>query len=79
LQWEAIKEAKQRGCERYNFWGIADEKSKIKKHPWWGLSLFKMGFGGYRKEYVKTQDLPLSPSYWLTFIFEKIRKIKRGL
>ena len=87
LQWEAIKEAKRKGCQIYNFWGIANEKSKIKnqkskinkKHPWWGLTLFKMGFGGYKKEYVRTQDLLLSSRYYLTYIFEKLRRIKRGL
>jgi len=87
LQWEAIKEAKKRGCGIYNFWGIAPgiknsndlKSSKIKRHPWWGLSLFKIGFGGYKKEYVKTQDYPLKKSYIFTRIFENIRKIRRGL
>jgi len=78
LQWEAIKEAKRRNCRIYNFWGIAPEESG-KKHPWWGLSLFKKGFGGYKKEYVKTQDLSLSSKYWLTFIIETIRRKKRRL
>ena len=78
LQWEAIKTAKKRECKTYNFWGIAPENSN-KKHPWAGLTLFKMGFGGYKKEYVKTQDFPLSFKYWLTYIFEKLRKQKRGL
>ncbi|MEA3344217.1 MAG: peptidoglycan bridge formation glycyltransferase FemA/FemB family protein, partial [Patescibacteria group bacterium] len=84
LQWRVIQEAKRRGCKIYNFWGIAPEitdKSQISKskHPWAGLSLFKMGFGGKREEYVKTQDLPLSFKYWLTYIFEKARKLKRRL
>jgi len=82
LQWEAIKEAKKRGCEFYNFWGIAgenEESKSFRKHPWAGLTLFKKGFGGYRKEYVKTQDLPLSKKYYLTRIFENLRKIKRRL
>jgi len=85
LQWEAIKEAKKRGCVLYNFWGIAPdikEKKDIKKssHPWKGLTLFKMGFSGFREDYVKTQDLPLfSLRYFLIYIFEKIRKWKRGL
>lgn len=84
LQWEVIKEAKRRGCQGYNFWGITPEiKDKFQvsksKHSWAGLTLFKMGFGGYRKEYVKTQDLPFSLAYWLTYLFEKLRKIKRGL
>lgn len=78
LQWEAILEAKKRGCKVYNFWGIAPENSG-KDHPWAGLTLFKKGFGGYKKKYVKTQDFVLSPRYWLTFIFETIRKKKRGL
>ena len=78
LQWEAIKEAKRQGCERYNFWGIAPDDNK--SHAWAGLSLFKKGFGGYRKDYVQTQDLPLSKMYYLiTRPFEKIRRIKRGL
>ena len=50
-----------------------------KRHPWYGLTLFKMGFGGFRKDYVKTQDFPLSKKYWLIFIFEALRKKKRGL
>jgi len=87
LQWEAIKEAKRRGCNKYNFWGIVPQiktiedlkNPSIRKHPWWGLSLFKIGFGGKREEYVKTQDLPLSWKYWATFIFEKLRKRKRHL
>lgn len=75
LLWEAIKKAKERGCERFNFWGICDLNNK--KHPWYGLSLFKVGFGGEKKEYVKTQDLPISPKYWLNYLIEIIRKIKR--
>jgi len=76
LQWEAIKEAKKRGCSLYDFWGYVDPKSK---HPWAGPTLFKMGFGGKPYFYIKTQDLPLSLKYWPTYIFEKLRKSKRGL
>jgi len=78
LQWEAIKEAKRRGCKLYDFWGYVDTKYQ-RNHPWAGPTLFKMGFGGRAYEYVKTQDLPLSKKYWLTYFFEKIRKIRRGL
>ncbi len=77
VQWEAIKEAKNRGCRLYDFWGYTDPQ-KYPKHPWAGPTLFKMGFGGQAKEYVKTQDLVFSPQYWLTYIFEKARKLKRG-
>ncbi len=78
LQWEAIKEAKNRGCRIYDFWGYIDPQ-KYPNHPWAGPTLFKLGFGAQGEEYLFTQDLALSPLYYLTFIFEKIRKIKRGL
>ncbi len=78
IQWEAIKEAKKRGCYLYDFWGYVDP-FKNPKHPWAGPTLFKMGFGGEKKEYIKTQDFPLNNFYWLVYLFEKIRKIKRRL
>lgn len=78
LQWEIIKEAKGRGCRLYDFWGYVDPKVQP-KHPWAGPTLFKMGFGGRAYEYLKTQDLPLSKRYWATYLFEKLRKVKRGL
>ena len=78
LQWEALKEAKKRGCVLYDFWGYVDPKMQP-KHPWAGPTLFKQGFGGEAKLYVKTQDYPLSPKYWLTFSFETVRRIRRHL
>ena len=78
LQWEAIKEAKERGCSFYDFWGFVDPQ-KQPHHPWAGPTLFKMGFGGESHFYVKTQDFPLSLKYWPIYFFEKLRKIKRGL
>ncbi len=78
LQWEAIKEAKKRGCFFYDFWGYIDPKIQP-KHPWAGPTLFKMGFGGKGYEYVKAQDLIISPKYWLNYLVEITRKIKRGL
>lgn len=78
MQWQAIKEAEKRGCVKYNFWGIAEDEND-KSHPWHGLTQFKKGFGGSRKNYVKTQDLPLSKTYYLTRAFESLRKLKRRL
>jgi lipid II:glycine glycyltransferase (peptidoglycan interpeptide bridge formation enzyme) len=78
LQWEAIKEAKKRGCRLYDFWGYVDPKTNP-NHPWAGPTLFKMGYGGKAYEYVHTQDYVLSSKYWLTYIFEKLRKINRHL
>ncbi|MDP2671421.1 MAG: peptidoglycan bridge formation glycyltransferase FemA/FemB family protein [bacterium] len=65
LQWEAIKEAKRRGMKYYNFWGVAAENEFKPRHPWYGFTLFKTGFGGRRVEYLRAQDLPLTPRYTL--------------
>ena len=78
LQWEAIKEAKRRKCLLYDFWGYVNPKENP-EHPWAGPTLFKMGFGGKPYKYLKTQDMPLSKKYWLIYLFEKLRKTKRGL
>ena len=84
LQWRAIQEARNKGCRIHNFWGIAPEievaaDAQKSSHPWAGLSLFKMGFGGYRKSYIKTQDFVISWKYWINYFIESIRKRKRNL
>lgn len=86
LQWTAIRDALRRGDRVYNFWGIApsrrEESGKWKvestRHPFAGVTTFKMGFGGELLELMHCMDLPLSPKYFLTFGFETLRKWKRG-
>ncbi|MDH7476262.1 MAG: peptidoglycan bridge formation glycyltransferase FemA/FemB family protein [Microgenomates group bacterium] len=78
LQWEAIKEAKKRGCQFYNFWGIM-KKGRTPK-SWSGLTLFKQGFGGQQVDYLPTQDYPVKKlSYTMTVFLEKILNWKRGV
>lgn len=76
VQWEAIKEAKNRGMKVYNFWGIAPDNSL--NHPWRGITLFKKGFGGREIKYVHAQDVPVSPLYVLPRTIELVRKKLRG-
>lgn len=76
LQWKAIEESKKRGKKVYNFWGIAPIEHK--KHPWAGLTLFKTGFGGEKKEFMHAKDLPLTPWYFKTFLIETLTRIKKG-
>lgn len=73
--WEAILEAKRRGATKFNFYGIVDNNPK---HPWFGLSQFKKGFGGAESCLVHCQDLPLGARYYVAYVVELIRKIKRG-
>jgi len=75
LQWQAIKEAKNRGLKQYNFWGYTDNP----KHRFYGPSLFKKGFGGHRIDYLPAHDLIINKSYWLTYFFESFRKKWRRL
>lgn len=77
ILWEAILEAKKRGCKYFNFWGVVGDDET--RHPWHGLSRFKKGFGGEEVRFLHAQDYPLSSRYWLTWGVEKIRKWKRGL
>lgn len=75
IQWEAIREAKRRGLPRYNFWGVVENAPR---HPWAGLSFFKQGFGGQGRPLLHCQDLPLTPKYWINFVVETVRRVKRG-
>ncbi len=78
IQWEAIKEAKKRGMIRYNFWGVAPENKP--NHRFFGLSLFKRGFGGIDVEYLHAQDLVINkPKYLLNYVIETLRNRFRNL
>ena len=56
LHWELIKEAKQKGLQKYDWWGIAPEGAGA-EHAWAGVTRFKKGFGGENFSYVGTFDL----------------------
>lgn len=78
IQWKAIKEAKRRGLKRYNLWGVAPEGQT--NHRFYGVSVFKRGFGGEDLEYLHARDLIVNPvAYKLNWIVEtarrKIRKV----
>jgi len=66
LQWEQIKEAKKRGCEEYDFWGIDEKK-------WPGVTRFKKGFGGREISYLGAYDLVFQPIWYS--IYKIARKI----
>jgi lipid II:glycine glycyltransferase (peptidoglycan interpeptide bridge formation enzyme) len=73
IQWTAIKEAKKRGMKLYNFWGVAAESQK--NHRFYGLSIFKRGFGGKDFEYLHAQDLVINRlRYSINYAVEQIRK-----
>lgn len=78
IQWEAIKEAKRRGMLRYNFWGV--ERLDNPKHRFYGVSIFKRGFGGHDVQYLHAQDLIVKPfAYVPNYVIEIIRRRSRHL
>jgi lipid II:glycine glycyltransferase (peptidoglycan interpeptide bridge formation enzyme) len=76
LQWAASRDAKKRGMQVYNFWGIAPENNP--NHPWRGITLFKKGFGGRNIEYIHAQDLAVSPLYIIPRTIEMVRRVVKG-
>lgn len=44
LVWTAIEDAKNNGLEAFDFWGIAKDDNP--NDPWYGITIFKKGFGG---------------------------------
>lgn len=77
LQWDAIREAKRRGCVYYNLHGIYIPKRTPRSWP--GLSQFKRGFGGAQMDYLPTQDYVLSKKYAITYLADLYTNLKRGI
>lgn len=78
LQWEAMREAKRRGMKWYDFLGVApaiDQNGKVdNKHPWAGVTEFKLKFGGQRVDFLPAKEKIYKPFwYWLMLIRKKIR------
>lgn len=74
MQWEIIQEAKKRGCQFYNLWGIA--RKETSSHPWYGLTQFKKGFGGKLIKLLPTMDYKFSLKYWFIYWWEKLKRGK---
>jgi len=68
LQWEVIRTAKREGYKYYDFYGIDEKK-------WPGVTRFKIGFGGFVKEYPGTYDFIFKQT--LYGFYELLRKLRR--
>ena len=78
LLWQAMKDLKAAGYERFNLWGIAPAGQP--NHRSAGVTTFKTGFGGEVVEFVPAHDLVISKlRYAADFAFETLRKKKRRL
>lgn len=76
LHMQAMRDARERGIKRYNFWGIVGEDDT--KHRFYGVSVFKRGFGVDELKYLPAHDLILEPfKYQKTKLIETIRRKTR--
>src|SRR6185436_17439254 len=60
LHFEIMREAKARGCDWYDFWGIAPENQP--DDPWHDITVFKRKFGGVELNLVPTLDYVYDPA-----------------
>lgn len=73
LHMAAMRDARERGIKRYNFWGIVEETDI--HHRFYGVSCFKRGFGVTELKYIPAHDLVLNRfKYLLDWTVETLRK-----
>lgn len=81
LQWEAMRWARQMGCETYDLWGIpdADEATleaqfQTRSDGLWGVYGFKRGFGGRVWRSVGAWDQVYNPL--LYFVYRAVARTR---
>jgi peptidoglycan pentaglycine glycine transferase (the first glycine) len=77
LQWDAMRWAKEQGCETYDFWGAPDEFAET--DPMWGVWKFKEGFGGRIVSHIGAWDFAPSVTLYqmYTTILPRVLDIMR--
>jgi lipid II:glycine glycyltransferase (peptidoglycan interpeptide bridge formation enzyme) len=76
VHYKTMLKAIEMGIKFYDFWGISPKEDD--KHPWNKSSVLKRQFSGDDYAYLGGYDFALTPKYWLTNMYEKYQKIKRG-
>ena len=78
LLWQAMRDLKADGYERFNLWGIAPPGQP--NHRYAGVTTFKTGFGGKVVEYVPAHDMVINKiAYLKNLLVETARKKRRHL
>jgi lipid II:glycine glycyltransferase (peptidoglycan interpeptide bridge formation enzyme) len=79
LQWAMMQRARDLGSRLHDLWGIAPEGAGP-EHPWFGVGLFKKGFGGRAVTWAGSWDVVVDPTlYRLRTIADRGRATARGL
>ncbi len=73
MQWQMIRDAKEKGYKTYDFFGIAPNDDE--NHPWAGITRFKKQFGGEEIKILGSYDLVFKPFEYKVFkMAEKLRR-----
>jgi lipid II:glycine glycyltransferase (peptidoglycan interpeptide bridge formation enzyme) len=79
LQWGMLQLARQRGVHLHDLWGVAPPDAGP-EHPWYGVGLFKKGFGGREVRWAGSWDVVVDPAiYRLRATTAAVRGWLRGL
>ena len=79
LQWQMMRHARAAGCREHDLWGIAPHNAGP-DHPWYGVGLFKKGFGGRAVVWAGTWDVVVHPTlYRLRASADRARLLSRQL
>jgi lipid II:glycine glycyltransferase (peptidoglycan interpeptide bridge formation enzyme) len=63
LQWAMIREARSHGIRVHDLWGIAPPGAGP-DHRWYGVGLFKKGFGGREVVWAGSWDVVVNPTLY---------------
>lgn len=78
LQWQMMRHARDRGVRLHDLWGVAPPGAGV-GHPWYGVGLFKKGFGGSEVRWAGTWDIVISTRlYRLRAAVGRARSILRA-
>jgi peptidoglycan pentaglycine glycine transferase (the first glycine) len=78
LQWEMMRRARALGSRHHDLWGIAPAGAGP-DHAWYGVGLFKKGFGGREVHWAGTWDVVVDPTlYRLRAAVSMVRSVIPG-
>jgi peptidoglycan pentaglycine glycine transferase (the first glycine) len=63
LQWAMMRHARDAGARVHDLWGVAPTGAGP-EHPWYGVGLFKKGFGGRVAVWAGTWDVVVDPTLY---------------
>jgi lipid II:glycine glycyltransferase (peptidoglycan interpeptide bridge formation enzyme) len=73
IHYQAIQDAQAHGLSTYDFWGVETDE----RHPWYGFSKFKLGFGGRVVQRPGTLDFVYNGAWYNGYaLLRKLNRLK---